>query len=430
MITLIDLINYGFAVMGLAVAIMGLFLTFSTTYMNRENKFFFKVFFFVLTAYITSDMLEQICFYIPGENLAVFTILFLFFESLLSVLLPPLLTVYILKSSEKKVIRQPEFYFTASMFIIYTGILIVTQFTKSIYYITDDNQYNRGPLYPLLLLAPAAMMVVNFIALVRNRKALNRKQRTAFLCFLLIPLGCMLVQMKFYGLMLVVIGTSVSSMLLFMFVLYDQLDKYMKQREENLEAQANILVLQMRPHFIYNTMTSIYYLCEQDPSKAMKTIDAFTNYLRSNFSAIAKRGTIPFSEELSHVRTYLEIEKTRFEDNLFVDFDIPYSAFRVPPLTLQPIVENSVKYGVDPELEPLHITISTREVNLGSEITVRDTGPGFPENEEKEEDDREPHIALNNIRERLALLCNGTLSISPAEGGGTIVTIFIPYKKN
>jgi sensor histidine kinase YesM len=200
----------------------------------------------------------------------------------------------------------------------------------------------------------------------------------------------------------------------------------MKQREENLEAQASILVLQMRPHFIYNTMTSIYYLCEQDPKKAMKTIDDFTNYLRKNFSAVAKRGTIPFSEELSHVRTYLEIEKTRFEGNLFVDFDIPYTSFRIPPLTLQPIVENSVKYGVDPELDPLHITISTREVSSGSEITVSDTGPGFPENQEFEKDDREPHIALNNIRERLALLCDGTLTISPGEEGGTVVKIFIP----
>ena len=229
--------------------------------------------------------------------------------------------------------------------------------------------------------------------------------------------------------MLVVIGTSASAMILFLFILNDQLEQYLKQREENLESQAKILVLQMRPHFIYNTMTSIYYLCEQDPKKAMKTIEAFTNYLRKNFSAIAKQGTIPFSEELSHVRTYLEIEKTRFEGNLFVDFDIAHDAFRVPPLTLQPIVENSVKYGVDPELAPLHIFISTKETASGSEITVSDTGPGFSESRENPDNDREPHIALNNIRERLSILCDGTLTISPREGGGTVVTIFIPYKK-
>lgn len=429
MITIIDLINYGFAAVGLTVAIMGLFLSFTMTYLSRQNKFFFKTFFSIMIAYITADLLEQTFFYIPGDNFSVFTRIFLFFESLFSAFLLPLLTVNILQSSHKKAIRQPEFYVNTLLLFVYTIILIFTQFTNNIYYISEDNMYHRGPLYPLLLLVPAIMMVVNFISLIRCRKFLNKKQKAAFYCYLLIPLACMLVQMKFYGLMLVVIGTAVSAMILFMFILNDQLDQYMKQREENLEAQASILVLQMRPHFIYNTMTSIYYLCEQDPQKAMKTIDDFTNYLRKNFSAVAKRGTIPFSEELSHVRTYLEIEKTRFEGNLFVDFDIPYTAFRIPPLTLQPIVENSVKYGVDPELNPLHITISTREVDSGSEITVSDTGPGFPENQEYEKDDREPHIALNNIRERLTLLCDGTLTITPGEEGGTVVKIFIPYKK-
>jgi LytS/YehU family sensor histidine kinase len=135
----------------------------------------------------------------------------------------------------------------------------------------------------------------------------------------------------------------------------------------------------MRPHFIYNTMTSIYYLCEQNPKKAMETIDNFTNYLRKNFSAIAKNGTIPFRDELEHVRAYLAIEKVRFEGKLFVEFDTPHTNFRIPPLTLQPIIENSIKYGVDPELEPLYITVQTNETDNGSEIIVIDNGPGFDE---------------------------------------------------
>ncbi len=429
MITIVDLINYGFAVTGLVVAILGLFLSFTSTYMSRDNRGFFKFFFGFLLLYVLSDMAEQICFYVPGNNLAVYARVFLFFESLFSAFLLPLLTVYLLQSSGKKAHRQPEFYIAAFLLFVYVVILIITQFTKNIYYITDNKEYHRGSLYPLLLLVPALMMIFNFITLIRNLKYLNRRQKAAFFCYLLIPLFCMIVQMRFYGLMLVVIGTSVSAMILFLFILNDQLEQYLKQHEENLESQAKILVLQMRPHFIYNTMTSIYYLCEQNPKKAMKTIEDFTNYLRKNFSAIAKQGTIPFSEELSHVRTYLEIEKTRFEGNLFVDFDTSHDAFRVPPLTLQPIVENSVKYGVDPELAPLHIFISTKETGSGSEITVSDTGPGFSESRENPDNDREPHIALNNIRERLSILCNGTLTISPREGGGTVVTIFIPYKK-
>ena len=295
MITIIDLINYGFAVTGLVVAILGLFLSFTSIYMSRDNRFFFKFFLGFLLLYVLSDMAEQICFYVPGNNLAVYARVFLFFESLLSAFLLPLLTVYLLQSSGKKAHRQPEFYIAAFLLFVYVVILIITQFTKNIYYITDNKEYHRGSLYPLLLLVPALMMIFNFITLIRNLKFLNRRQKAAFFCYLLIPLFCMIVQMRFYGLMLVVIGTSASAMILFLFILNDQLEQYLKQREENLESQAKILVLQMRPHFIYNTMTSIYYLCEQDPKKAMKTIEAFTNYLRKNFSAIAKQGTIPFS---------------------------------------------------------------------------------------------------------------------------------------
>ncbi|MBR2100563.1 MAG: sensor histidine kinase, partial [Eubacterium sp.] len=121
---------------------------------------------------------------------------------------------------------------------------------------------------------------------------------------------------------------------------------------------------------------------------------------------------------------YLAVEQTRFEDNLFVEFDTPHTRFRVPPLTLQPIVENAIKHGLDPELSPLHITVKTRQTKNGSEITVADTGPGFGEN-----DNNEPHIALANIQERLQMMCGGTLTISPRENGGTIVTVFVPYKK-
>lgn len=165
-------------------------------------------------------------------------------------------------------------------------------------------------------------------------------------------------------------------------------------------------------------------MCEEDTEKAQQLIMDFTNYLRRNFTAIANTDTVPFKEELEHTKMYLAVEKARFEDDVFVEFLITHKNFRLPPLTLQPIVENAVKHGVDPELEPLHISIFTREAENGSEIFVKDTGPGFDGKE-----NGEPHIALENIRERLEYMCGGTLSISEAEDGGTIVKVFIPKKQ-
>ena len=421
----IDLTNFGIASGGLIVAVMGLFLTYTAPYMEKYSRIFFKIFFSLIICYVTSDLLSQVSLEILGAEYVILSRMGVFLESFFSALLMPLLTTYLLFQSNENPLKKCIFYISLGLFFIYLTLLIITQFSQRIYYITDDNVYHRGTLYPLLLVPPAILMLINLIAVILRAKNLSKRQRQAFFINVLLPLICMLIQMKSYGLLLIVIGTSFASLLMFFFILSDQIDQYIHEREEKLEAQTNVKMLQMRPHFIYNTMTSIYYLCEQDPQKAMKTINDFTNYLRRSFSSIAKKEPIPFMEELSHVHAYLDIEKTRFEDKLFVEFDTPNTSFRIPPLTLQPIVENSVKYGIDPELDPLHISVSTRETDKGNEIIVSDTGPGF--NEINAEDNREPHIALNNIRERLAMMCNGTLSIEPREGGGTVVRIFIPF---
>ena len=177
----------------------------------------------------------------------------------------------------------------------------------------------------------------------------------------------------------------------------------------------------MPPHFIYNTMTSIYCLCNQDPERARQVILDFTTYLRKNFAAIASSEPIPFSAELEHVRAYLAVEQAQYDDSLSVEYDTPHIRFRVPPLTLQPIVENAVKHGRDPYAGVFHLLIRTRKTDTGSEIIIADNGRGFAPS-----DDSEPHIALKNIRQRLEMMCRGSLAITRADGGGTIVTVTIP----
>ena len=147
----------------------------------------------------------------------------------------------------------------------------------------------------------------------------------------------------------------------------------------------------------------------------------FTVYLRRNFTSVANTEPIPFSAELEHTRAYLAVEQVQYEDSLTVEYDTPHTLFRVPALTLQPIVENSIKHGRDPNAEPLHILIQTRETDSGSEIIVTDDGRGFDPDETKD-----PGIALANIRQRLEMMCGGSMTIHPREGGGTVVTVTIP----
>lgn len=180
----------------------------------------------------------------------------------------------------------------------------------------------------------------------------------------------------------------------------------------------------MRPHFIYNAMTSIHYLCDQDPQRAKQVTMDFTSYLRRNFAAIAGKDAIPFLEELEHTRAYLAVEQAQFEDDLVVAYDVPHTSFRIPPLTLQPIVENAVKHGMDPENVPFHVWVWTRQTDAGSEVVVEDDGPGF---DAAVADD--PRTTLANIRQRLEMMCGGALAIAPRDGGCTKVTVMVPRQE-
>ena len=113
-------------------------------------------------------------------------------------------------------------------------------------------------------------------------------------------------------------------------------------------------------------------------------------------------------------------QDVQFEDNLIVEYDTPHKNFRLPPLTLQPIVENAVKHGMDTEYAPLRISIRTRKTNFGSEIVVEDNGHGFILDTDK------PHATLDNIRQRLEIMCGGKMIIRPRDGGGTVVKLIIP----
>ena len=303
-------------------------------------------------------------------------------------------------------------------------LLIIAQFTDIFYQITPNNEIQRGPLFPLLVVPAVVIMLFDIVGIFFIRKKLLKGYFISFLVYL-IPLTVVMILHMFFSLELfIILALGLWALTILVLVVKENSKEYLKQQKEIANQRANILMLQMRPHFIYNTMTSIYHLCEQDPHKAKQVTFDFTTYLRKNFAAIASDETISFVDELEHTRAYLAVEQAQFEDNLFVDFDTPHTLFRVPPLTLQPIVENAVKHGMISSNKPIHISIKTRKTETASEIIVEDDGPGY-----KPKDDNEPHIALNNLYQRLELMCRGTLDISSNSEGGTLVKIIIPLVK-
>ena len=421
----IDLVNFAIVITGISIAVIGLVLACRIKTIDHWTKRFFVVFFSIIGLYTISDLISQISLTVLGSDFRILSKIFVFFESFFSSVLMPMLTLYMLRLS-KQSFKCLFFKLVMSLWVIYAVLLIVTQFTTFIYRITDDNVYMRGPLYPILLIPPALLMLLNLSGLYIRRNLLNKKEGHALFVYLVIPLFSMVIQMFSYGILMIILGTTISSLIMFIYILSDQIEKALKQATEIAEQQLKIRTLQISPHFIYNTMSNIYYLCDLDPKKAQKVVGDFTTYLRNNFSAIEKTEMIPFADELEHTKAYLAVVKARYENLIFVDYDTEYTSFRLPPLTVEPLVENAVKHGLDPESAPLHIWIKTVEGTDGNTIIVENTGADFAEPESGKLDTGSPHIGLENVKERLHTLCGGTLSISPRDGGGTVVTVHIP----
>lgn len=199
-------------------------------------------------------------------------------------------------------------------------------------------------------------------------------------------------------------------------------ERELREKDEELRGvRMQTLINQIRPHFIYNTLASVSMLCDSDPQRAADVVANFNNYLQANFTAIAATEPIAFVAELDHTKAYLNVQKALYASKLTVEYDTDYITFRLPPLTLQPIVENSVKHGVSQTHRPERIFICTRAVDGGAEILIEDDGTKY-----EPSSDGAAHVGLENVRERLALMCGGTLEIGPRAGGGTLVRVFVP----
>lgn len=306
---------------------------------------------------------------------------------------------------------------------IYYVILVAIQFTDEVYYVTPNNQFFRGPLWGIWLIPLALIMLLNVAGVIKRRKKLTKKKFIALLVYMLPMTAAIITHMFINVELLVIFGMALFAMLMFVLILQDNIEQYARHQQEIARQHASVMVLQMRPHFIYNTLMSIYSLCNQDAQKARQVTMDFTNYLRKNFNAVASESTIPFTAELEHTKAYLAVEKAQYEDMLQVEYDTPFTQLRLPPLTLQPLAENAVKHGMDPYKGPLHVFIKSEYTDEGAEITVQDDGSGFNPG-----DENAPHTALDNIRERLEMMCGGTLNITSSQNG-TTVKIFVPHKK-
>ena len=199
--------------------------------------------------------------------------------------------------------------------------------------------------------------------------------------------------------------------------------RFVREYEKNfIEEQRMRLVLsQIQPHFIYNSLSSISTLIPLDPDKAQAALDDFTEYLRMNLSSLTEVRCVAFEDELKHIKTYVSLEKMRFGDRLKVVYDVNTKHFMLPPLTIQPIVENAIKHGILKKLEGGTLSVKTYETDKTYVVEIADDGVGF--NMADVDFDANKHFGLMNIQYRLAKMCGADLAFKSEAGAGTTVTI-------
>ena len=212
-----------------------------------------------------------------------------------------------------------------------------------------------------------------------------------------------------------------------------------KQEQIRLrKAEFELLQTQINPHFLYNTLDAIVWLAEAgEQKKVVNMVGSLSDFFRTSLNQ--GKVIVSIREELQHVRSYLEIQQVRYQDILQYEIDVPETLYdyRIPKITIQPLVENALYHGIKNKRGPGRIVITGKSESRGFRIRVEDNGIGI--SEERLEQVREGMVheepsqkniyGLYNVNERIRLNFGEEygITIESVYGKGTVVDIILPY---
>ena len=286
---------------------------------------------------------------------------------------------------------------------------IINIFSR-VYFTSVDGVYTRGKLMILSQGYQFLMLAVSFILVIIN-KTLNIREKVAFCLYCILPLVSIIAQNILKGYAIAYATLLVAVEILFLFLNVEKNIKLKEEQEKLKDANVKIMVSQIQPHFVYNTLSSISTLIPIDPDKAQKALDDFTDYLRMNFSTLTATKLVAFDDELRHIKTYVNLEKMRFNEVKFT-------------LVVTNLVENAIKHGILKKIEGGTVTLKTRETEEAYIIEVSDDGIGFDMNEVDFKGNK--HIGLNNVRHRVTTMAKGDIDFysEPYKGTKVVVKLY------
>lgn len=390
---------------------------------DRINQCFVGI--CVCNAIMTLGDLTSWCFALPLSELEygvmlVGTFLFYVMPAPLFLFFTGYIVSFISKRHE---VEHDYFRLSVVLFAVYFLGCVVSLFNGMFFTVDAERGYMRGAYFLAAQSIPVFLHLRNAAIVIRYRSYLRPKELMGFAWYIALPAIAEIVQVLYFGIALMNSFVTIAILLVFLNIQSERKALLEKRERELAEARSDIMLSQIQPHFLYNVLTGIRELCWSDPIEAASAIGEFSTFLRENMASLTSKDPIPFQKELEHVETYLNLEKLRFGDRLRIRYDIQSRDFMLPPLSVQPLVENAVRHGVTVKEEGGEVCLSTRDNDAFYEVSIMDDGIGFDPDIEL---NPHVHVGIQNVRRRLADISGASLEVISEPNQGTQVIIRIP----
>ncbi len=325
-----------------------------------------------------------------------------------------------------------------SMFIYSIGFVnsvvvilcFINMFSPFLFKITEVDgfytlTYVNRTMYFLIRIMPLAIVTLTALIVIFSRR-ISRSFEFFTVSYAITPIIFLFVEWKTGIASLRFIGSTVSMIMIYLNVQETQSRRLVNSEKFMMKNRMELMISQIQPHFLYNALSAMIMLCDEQPEKVKPLLADFSKYLRTNLDSVKQKALVPFEKELEHVNIYLKFEKIRFENKIHIDYDIRALDFMIPSLSIQPIVENAVRHGICKKDEGGTVKISTKQVGNAIIIKISDDGTGFNTDNLQTS---ESMLGLENIRQGLQRNVGGQLDIQSQIGKGTTVTITVPCRR-
>ena len=321
-------------------------------------------------------------------------------------LVSPMFTLYFIETERDEGQNWDGFFWMALHTLISVMIILLVAISRN------------GYLVSVSFLVQNIIIII--MLLISSKKLV---ESIGFLIATLFPIAAALTGMFFDDLRLHGVGLSMMLLIVFFGYQSDMERELLDKQVELSENKVSLLMEQIHPHFIYNALQQIALLSDEDPTAVKPAIYNFSAYLRKNFEALTNEKMIPFAQEMEHVDAYVALSKILPSRNFEIKKDFKVTDFRIPALTVQPLVENAIYYGIGMSKEGDVIRIETREEGGYIMVIVADDGHGGQT--ELTTQKKHKSVGTANVKTRLKILCDGEMNLNKSPEG-TEAVIKIP----